>query len=157
MTGIPNVYNRETINFKNYKKNPMEFIERVEENIARTCETRWTTIRSMLDEQIKDMYNNWWPATRHEVQNYANFKTLFKTKYWSESTQNLSLIHIQMCIRDRPNPLPLFYGYTYCLLLILLSLIHIQMCIRDSVFIIIKFCISDLFHPIQSIIESGSE
>ena len=44
MTGIPNVDNRETINFKNYTKNPMEFIERVEENTASTRETRWTTL-----------------------------------------------------------------------------------------------------------------
>ena len=49
--------NRELINFKNYKKNPMEFIERVEENIARTPETRWSTIRNMLDEYFKDVYD----------------------------------------------------------------------------------------------------
>ena len=28
--------NREIINFKNYRKNPMEFLERIEENIAKT-------------------------------------------------------------------------------------------------------------------------
>ena len=95
VTGVTNVENRELINFKNYRKNPMEFIERVEENIARTRETRWSTIRSMLDEYFKDVYDNWWTATRHEVQNYADFKTLFKTKYWSESTQNI--VHDDIC------------------------------------------------------------
>ena len=34
-------------------------------------------------------HDNWWMATRHEIQNYAAFKTGFKTKYWSESTQNI--------------------------------------------------------------------
>ena len=67
----------------------MEFIKRVEENIARTRETRWTTIRNMLDEYFKDVHDNWWTATRHDIQNYAEFKALFKTKYWSESAQNI--------------------------------------------------------------------
>ena len=49
MSGIPNMDNRETINFRTYKKNPMEFIERVEESIARNRENRWTVIRGMLD------------------------------------------------------------------------------------------------------------
>ena len=89
MTGVPNMDNRETINFRTFKKNPMEFIERVEENIARNRETRWTAIRSMLDDYFKDVHDNWWTATRHEIQNYADFKTLFKAKYWSESTQNI--------------------------------------------------------------------
>ena len=59
------------------------------ENIARNRETRWTAIRSMLDDYFKDVHDNWWTATRHEIQNYADFKTLFKAKYWSESTQNI--------------------------------------------------------------------
>ena len=85
MTGIPNMDNRETINFKTYKKNPMEFIERVEENIARNRETRW----SMLDDYFKDVHDNWRTTTRYKIQNYDDFKTLFKAKYWSESTQNI--------------------------------------------------------------------
>ena len=79
--------NREVINFKNYKKNPMEFLERIEENIARHRETRWTSIRSILDEHFKNINDNWWTTTRHDIQDYQEFKTLFKAKY-------LSLIHI---------------------------------------------------------------
>ena len=43
----------------------------------------------MLDEYFKNVYDNWWMATTHEVQSYAAFKAAFKTKYWSESTQNI--------------------------------------------------------------------
>ena len=59
MSGIPNMDNRETINFRTYKKNPMEFIESVEESIARNWENRWTVIRGMLDEYFKDVHDNW--------------------------------------------------------------------------------------------------
>ena len=61
----------------------------MEENIGRNRENRWTAIRSMLDECFKDIYDNWWTASRHDIQNYPEFKTLFKIKYWSESTQNI--------------------------------------------------------------------
>ena len=46
--------NREIVNFKNHKRNPIEFLERVEESLARTRETRWTVIKGMLDEMFKD-------------------------------------------------------------------------------------------------------
>ena len=50
--------NRETINFKNYKRNPIEFIERVEENLARTRETRRTVIKSIIDDMYKEVHDN---------------------------------------------------------------------------------------------------
>ena len=50
--------NREVINFKNYKKNPMGFLERIEGNISRHRETRCSSIRSMLDEHFKDINDN---------------------------------------------------------------------------------------------------
>ena len=81
--------NRDIINFKNYKKNPIEFRERVEENLTRIRENRWTVIRSLMDEYFKEIHDNWWTATRHEVQSYEEFKTLFRAKYWSEATQNI--------------------------------------------------------------------
>ena len=34
--------NRDVINFKNYKKNPIEFLERIDENLTRIRENRWT-------------------------------------------------------------------------------------------------------------------
>ena len=40
--------NREVINFQNYRRNPMEFLERMEEFIERNRETRWDRIREML-------------------------------------------------------------------------------------------------------------
>ena len=81
--------NRETINFKNYKHNPIEFIERVEENLARTRETRWTTIKSMIDDMFKEVHDNWWTAVRPDINNFSEFKKLFKDKYWSEATQHV--------------------------------------------------------------------
>ena len=60
---IQNMDNRDTINFKNYKKNPIEFLERGEENLARNRENRWTVIRGMLNEYFKEIHDNWWTAT----------------------------------------------------------------------------------------------
>ena len=45
--------------------------------------------RGMFDEYFKEIHDNWWTVTRHEIQIYEDFKTLFKAKYWSESTQNI--------------------------------------------------------------------
>lgn len=35
------------------------------------------------------MNDNWWTAIRNEVYNYNDFRQLFKSKYWSESIQNI--------------------------------------------------------------------
>ena len=43
----------------------------------------------MLDEMFKETYDNWWTATRPDIQSIQEFKTQFKAKYWSESTQNM--------------------------------------------------------------------
>ena len=86
---LQTVDNRDNINFKNYKKTPIEFLERVEENLTRIQEDRWTVIRSLIDEYFKEIHDNWWTATRHEIQSYDEFTTLFRAKYWSESTQNI--------------------------------------------------------------------
>ena len=85
--------NRDVINFKNYKKNPIEFLEQVDENLTRIRENRWTVIRSLMDEYFKEIHDNWWTATRHEVQSYEEFKMLFRAKYWSEATQNICLLY----------------------------------------------------------------
>ena len=75
--------NRDVINFKNYRRNPIEFLARIEEHLTRITETRWNNIRSLIDEYFKEIYDNWWTATRHEVNSYEEFKAQF-----------LSLIHI---------------------------------------------------------------
>ena len=94
LSGLTHLDNRDQIEFRTYYKNPLEFLERIEEIIRRNRESRWTTIKGMLDEAFKSTFDNWWTATRNEVGNYDNFKVAFKQKYWSEATQNLSLIHI---------------------------------------------------------------
>ena len=41
------------------------------------------------DESFREMTDNWWMANRSEIEDYQQFKNLFKAKYWSETTQNL--------------------------------------------------------------------
>ena len=86
---IINNDNRESINFRSYKRNPMEFLKRLEEMITRNRENRWNIIRGMIDEMFKDTYNNWWTAVRPNIQDITEFKKQFREKYWSESTQNM--------------------------------------------------------------------
>ena len=88
-TQIINSDNRELINFRSYRRNPMEVLKRVEEMVEKNRETRWTTVRGMIDEMFKDTHDNWWTATRPDIQNTQDFKTQFRAKYWSESTQNV--------------------------------------------------------------------
>ena len=33
--------------------------------------------------------SHWWMPNRSDIDNYEQFKSLFKAKYWSETTQNL--------------------------------------------------------------------
>ena len=67
----------------------MAFLKRVEELIEKNRETRWTTVRSLIDEMFRDTHDNWWTATRPEINSTQEFKTQFRDKYWSESTQNV--------------------------------------------------------------------
>ena len=89
LSGLAHLDGREQIDFRAYMKNPLEFLERVEEIISRNRENRWSVIKGMLDESFRNTFDNWWTATRHEVENYAAFKVAFKLKYWSDSTQNI--------------------------------------------------------------------
>ena len=81
--------NREIINFRSYRRNPIEFLKRVEELIEKNRETRWSSVRSMIDEMFRDTHDNWWMATRPEINDTQEFKKQFREKYWSESTQNV--------------------------------------------------------------------
>ena len=81
--------NREMINFRSYRRNPIEFLKRVEELIEKNRETRWSSVRSMIDEMFRDTHDNWWTATRPEINDTQEFKKQFREKYWSESTQNV--------------------------------------------------------------------
>lgn len=80
---------KDTISFRKHKRNPMEFLARLDEYLERLHIQSWNMIRSVIDEQFKDINDHWWTATRHELNDYEEFKTVFKMKYWSESTQNI--------------------------------------------------------------------
>lgn len=81
--------NSELLNFREYKRNPIEFLNRFEEIINRNKENRWGNIRSMLDECFKQVNDNWWTAIRHNISNFQDFKTCFRNKYWSEAIQHI--------------------------------------------------------------------
>ena len=90
ITSIPTNESREWLNFRQYKRKPMEFLARIEEYFAKHRGNRWSTNRELLDESFREMTANWWwMAIRSEIMDYQQFKNLFKVKYWSESTQNL--------------------------------------------------------------------
>ena len=91
--------NREVIDFQNYRRNPMLFLERVEEKIAKTGEDRWSVIRSMLDEMFRKVYDNWWMAMRPNIHNFQEFKKQFKSKYWSDAVSytHLDVYKRQVC------------------------------------------------------------
>ena len=63
--------NREAMNFKAYKRNPMEFLARVDEILTRNGETRWPIIRGHMDEYFKEVNDNWWTATRYDIQSLS--------------------------------------------------------------------------------------
>ena len=66
-THIPLGENRETINFKEYRENRLEFLERLEELISRNKENQWHMIRNLLDETFKNITDNWWTAIRNDI------------------------------------------------------------------------------------------
>ena len=72
--------NRENVNFKNYPRNPVEFLERVDECLQRTKENRWTMIKNLLDDSFKEITDNWWSAIRNEITTYEGFKQTFRIK-----------------------------------------------------------------------------
>ena len=89
ITGIPMNENREWLNFRQYKRKPMEFLARIEEYFAKHRGNRWSNNRELLDESFREMTDNWWMVNRSEIADYQQFKNMFKAKYWSETTQNL--------------------------------------------------------------------
>ena len=56
---------------------------------SRGIKTRWTSVRSLIDEMFRDTHDNWWTATRPEINCTQEIKKQFREKYWSESTQNV--------------------------------------------------------------------
>ena len=80
---------REWLNFRQYKRKPMEFLARIEEYMDKHRGNRWVHNRELLDESFREMSDHWWMANRSDIENYQQFKSLFKAKYWSETTQNL--------------------------------------------------------------------
>ena len=79
--------NRENVNFREYRRNPIGFLERIDEGLSQKKENQWSIIKTWLDDSFKWITDNWWSAIRNELNNYEEFKQVFRSKYWSESIQ----------------------------------------------------------------------
>ena len=42
-----------------------------------------------MDDCFKGITDNWWSAIRNEIHTYEEFRRVFRSKYWSESVQNI--------------------------------------------------------------------
>ncbi|KAI0243815.1 hypothetical protein L0F63_007377 [Massospora cicadina] len=71
------------------ERKPMEFLARIEEYMDKHRGNRWVQNRELLDESFREVNDHWWMANRSDIESYQQFKSLFKAKYWSETTQNL--------------------------------------------------------------------
>ena len=69
-TNIPINENREWLNFRQYKRKPMEFLARVEEYMTKHRSNRQSNNRELLDESFREMTDNWWMANRSEITDY---------------------------------------------------------------------------------------
>ena len=81
--------NRDSVNFKDYRKYPIEFLEGVNEGLSRMKGNRWSIITTLLDDGFKGITDNCWSAVRNVINTYEEFKQAFQSKYWSESIQNI--------------------------------------------------------------------
>ena len=59
--------NRDSVNFKDYRKNPIEFLERINEKLSQMKENRCCVTKTLLDDGFKGITDNWWSAVRNEV------------------------------------------------------------------------------------------
>ena len=78
--------NRESVNFREYRRNPIGFLERIDEGLSQKKENRWSIIKTWLGNSFKGITDNWWSAIRNELNNYEEFKQVFRSKYWSRSS-----------------------------------------------------------------------
>lgn len=82
--------NSKPLNFREYKKNHLEFLRRFKEILHINKKSLWSTISGMLGECFKQVNdNNWWTVSRHKIFNFEEFKLSFKSKYWSETIQHI--------------------------------------------------------------------
>ena len=53
------------INFKIYRGNPIEFLDRIDEWFGRIKVIRWNIIKNLLDDCFKNKNDNWWLSLIH--------------------------------------------------------------------------------------------
>ena len=75
--------------------------------------TRWNIIKNLLDDCFKNINDNWWSAVRNETSNYEEFKKAFRSKYWSDSVQNMireNITNGRFNINQEQSPTTYFLG-----------------------------------------------
>lgn len=73
--------------FSEYKKVPMEFIQRIKEYFVDITESNWGRMKMTLDQCFKGIHDHWWGSARDDIQNLEDFIQRFKGRYWSEIIQ----------------------------------------------------------------------
>lgn len=79
--------NLEVPMFAEYRKLPMEFIQRIKEYFIDSAENKWCKMRITLDQCFKVVSDNWWGSARDTIENFEDFMNKFKGKYWSTLIQ----------------------------------------------------------------------
>lgn len=64
VNGSEYIFNLEIPRFKNYRRNPIEFLCRFHEFVARNNESNWITVRQWLDTALQGVSDCWWSANR---------------------------------------------------------------------------------------------
>ena len=89
--------NHEVPHMKGYIRNPMEYLNRMQEYLHSTKENRWERIKLMLDQGFHKMKDYWWDAVRNALNSYQEFVESYKNKYWIRS---VSYTHLDVYKRQ---------------------------------------------------------
>jgi hypothetical protein len=81
-------WRREVPCMKEYQKNPIGYLKKLEEYVHHFQLVDWEKIKAIIDKGFKQMVDNWWIASREDMGNYSEFRTRFQQRYWSESRQH---------------------------------------------------------------------
>ena len=62
---FPMSENRERLNFRQYKRKPMEFLARIEEYLEKHRGNQWVQNREILDESFREVNDHWSVSYTH--------------------------------------------------------------------------------------------
>lgn len=82
-----NKHDMEVPSMTDYKRVPMEFIQRVKEYLIDIGEEEWVKMKLILDQGFKGVNDHWWGSARDDIKDFNDFVHRFKGRYWSEQVQ----------------------------------------------------------------------